>query len=82
MPNTLTPTDEAALIAWVRQAAASGHGRAIRQKARLSQAEMGRALGVTHAAVNGWETGRRSPSGAVALRYGELLRTLERVSIP
>ena len=44
----------------------------------LTQGEVARAVGATPAAVSGWESGRRMPSGQMALRYARLLDDLER----
>lgn len=48
--------------------------RDLRRQSALSLAEVGRALGVSHAAVHRWETGRRIPRGDLAVRYLDLLR--------
>lgn len=61
----------------VRALTASGAARTIRTGARLSLSEVGAACGVGASAVHRWETGRRSPRGEAALRYGALLRALQ-----
>lgn len=61
---------------------ASGRGRTVRAAARLSQSDVARAVGATHAAVSAWECGRRKPKGDLALRYGALLDALRDVSGP
>ena len=47
----------------------------LRQSAAMTQAEMGAKLGVTAAAVSGWETGS-SPIGDLRVAYARMLRDL------
>ncbi len=47
--------------------------RNLRKRALLTQAEVGAALGVTHAAVSQWEAGNRVPRGDQAVRLLQLL---------
>ncbi len=47
--------------------------RNLRKKALLTQAEVGAALGVTHAAISQWESGNRVPRGDQAVRLLQLL---------
>jgi DNA-binding transcriptional regulator YiaG len=42
----------------------------------LSQADIGRHVGATVAAVSRWERGLRVPHGAAAIRYGQLIAQL------
>ncbi len=49
--------------------------RLLRVSADMTQVEMGAQVGVTAAAVSGWENGS-SPRGAVRLAYAKLLREL------
>jgi DNA-binding XRE family transcriptional regulator len=51
-------------------------GRLLREGARLSLRDIAEAIGVSHSAVAHWESGRRSPRGAVAERYAAFLRLL------
>ena len=51
--------------------------RHIRERAGLSQVDVGRALGVTREAVALWELGRRTPRPDTAIAYGALLDRLE-----
>jgi transcriptional regulator with XRE-family HTH domain len=74
----MTITDLARLTR-VRVAAANGRARALRQAAGLTQAEIAAAVGVAQPTVALWESGRRVPRGAAALRYAEALETLEAV---
>jgi DNA-binding transcriptional regulator YiaG len=60
-----------------RQAVSSGRLRRIRTAANLSQVELGRALGLTAAAVQRWEAGERMPRGGSAERLAVLLREIE-----
>lgn len=64
-------------LAEARKAARSGRGRAIREEACVSQAELARALGVSQATLSRWESGDRRPRGEAAERYARLLRKLE-----
>jgi DNA-binding transcriptional regulator YiaG len=63
----------------VRRLTRSGEAREIRERARLSQQEIATALGVSAAAIHFWETNERRPRGEAALRYGELLQSLDRL---
>jgi DNA-binding transcriptional regulator YiaG len=75
------PTKEArALLALVdaRKGCTTGENRRIREAAGMPRAAVGAALGVTTAAVAGWETGRRVPRGEPALAYAKLLRSLQK----
>ncbi|MFK8910865.1 helix-turn-helix domain-containing protein, partial [Streptomyces sp. YS-3] len=49
--------------------------RRLREAARLSKAQVARALGVSPSTVTGWETGR-DPSGELRTRYAYLLEGL------
>jgi DNA-binding transcriptional regulator YiaG len=70
MPSALAAAD-------ARRWAADGTARKIREQALLTQSEVAEQIGVTPAAVAAWESGRRTPSGLPARRYGELLRKLQ-----
>ena len=48
--------------------------RDLRRQSGLTQAEVGRYLGVTAATVQRWETGQRIPRGDLGARYLDLLR--------
>lgn len=78
--DSLRNVVEAVEIARVRGLARSGRARAIRQQARLSQAEIAQAVGVHEATIARWESGTRAPRGAAALRWGSLLRELVEVA--
>lgn len=61
-----------------RLAVESGRAREIRLRARLSQEELGSAVGVSAACVCRWEAGERLPRGRTAERLAGLLRLLEK----
>lgn len=66
--------------AQVRADLRSGRAREIRRRAGLTQAAVGRVVGVGQATVAAWETGRRVPGAAHAARLAELLWRLERLA--
>jgi DNA-binding transcriptional regulator YiaG len=57
--------------------AASGEGRAIRLRAKVSQAALSSAVGIEPSTVCRWEAASRVPTGQAAARWARLLRTLE-----
>ena len=59
-----------------RQFAASGAGRMIRQTARLSLAQVAKALDVNASTVFRWEAGDQVPNGERAIAYHKLMRRL------
>lgn len=63
---------------FARRLAASGRGRTIRHSAGLTCAEVGDQVGVNGATISRWETGKRTPRGEDAGRYGRVLASLER----
>lgn len=67
-------------IARARALARSGRGQEIRERAGVSRSELAKELGRHETTVARWEGGERSPRGAVALRYGQLLTELEQVA--
>jgi transcriptional regulator with XRE-family HTH domain len=71
----MTPRDLAD-IARGRALVASGDAGRIRVAARITQREMGAAVGVSPAAIANYETGRRTPRGDVARRYARALDRL------
>ena len=75
-----TSQDEVLAIAQVRADMASGRARIIRERARLSQSEMARAVGVHWTTVAHWESGRRVPRGPTAAQYAEMLRQLDKMT--
>ncbi|MGI8816115.1 MAG: transcriptional regulator [Pseudonocardiales bacterium] len=71
---------DAVALSWVREETVTGRARRTRERARLSQRELARGVGVAVATLQSWEQSRRAPRGAPALRYAALLRALARVS--
>jgi DNA-binding transcriptional regulator YiaG len=71
--------DAVVALARLRADMASGRARAIREHARLSQAEAARAVGAAQNTVTDWESGRRRPRGEVAAAYAALLGRLEEI---
>lgn len=69
--------DSAVTLARLRADVASGRAREVRERSRLSQAEVAEAVGVTQPTVAGWEAGRKMPHGERAARYADLLARLE-----
>jgi DNA-binding transcriptional regulator YiaG len=67
-----------ALLARTRDHCRTGRARAIREASGLTQAEIASPCNVTAGAIYHWETGGRVPRGEAALRYGRLLRDLEK----
>lgn len=68
-------------LAEARLRASSGELGAIRQRVKLSQGAIGRAVGVSRATVCRWESGERAPSGEAAVRLAKLLRDLEAIAV-
>ena len=69
--------EETVALAQARLRASNGALSAIRQRAKLSQEAIGRAVGVSRVTVLRWENGERAPSGAPAVQLAKLLRQLE-----
>lgn len=68
---------DAVLISEARRLSESGEAARRRQLARLSRGDVARAVGVKPETIGRWERQERRPTGAAAVRYGELLRGLE-----
>lgn len=64
-------------LAEVRQLISSGEARRLREQAGMSLSETAMACGVDTSTVWLWETRRRRPRAAGALRYLEVLRRFE-----
>jgi transcriptional regulator with XRE-family HTH domain len=71
-------TKEVVAVSDTRHAAVDGRLRAVRLKAKLSQADIARAIGVTEATVSRWEAGVRRPRREEAIRLAALLEVLEK----
>lgn len=54
----------------------TGRSKRLRQAARLTQADVARAVGASRCAVASWEDGRRRPKGDQASQYGAFLESL------
>jgi transcriptional regulator with XRE-family HTH domain len=74
-----TIMNEVLAVAQLRADLATGRARAIRERARLSQAEVALALGVEQPTVARWEGGRM-PRRELAARYAEFLGQLDRMA--
>jgi DNA-binding transcriptional regulator YiaG len=65
-------------LARVRELAASGRARLIREQARLSLSDISNVVGVDKTSIFRWETGKRRPTGQAAVRWLRLLEELLR----
>ncbi len=72
-----TSVKELEALAVLRQACVTGQALEARERAGISLAEAARAAGVSAPTLSRWETGRRLPGGAAALRYAGVLNTLQ-----
>lgn len=73
-------TEQILLLTAARRHAADGSGRAIRQAAKLTLAEIAAAVGVSEPTVSRWEEGLQKPRTAAGLRWAELLRELDKAN--
>lgn len=64
-------------LAAARAHAATGTGRTIRQRHRLTLVEVADAIGIDQPMLSRWERGERRPKGEAALRWVDLLADLE-----
>jgi transcriptional regulator with XRE-family HTH domain len=71
------PMNDLGALVLARQYCADGRAREIRQAARLSLADMARAVGCSLEALSRWERGERRPTRALAVRFGRVLIDLE-----
>lgn len=71
----MTLAEETQLAAAARTWIADGTAQEVRERARLSYAEMGQLAGVTPRTVARWEAGTR-PRFEEAVRYAQVLRTV------
>jgi transcriptional regulator with XRE-family HTH domain len=60
---------------WLR----TGRARALRERAGLSQADIGRAAGTDPAQISRWESGKAAPHRRYALRLAGLYDGLEEI---
>jgi DNA-binding transcriptional regulator YiaG len=75
---TQTQVEAVVQLAEARRYAATGKGRRIRLKARLTLSKIGEAAETSYVNVLRWENGDRLPTGAAGIRWGRVLRLLER----
>lgn len=52
--------------------------RRVREAARVSRRDVGRALGKAHTTISRWESGEAVPGAVDAVRYLRILRQLEK----
>jgi DNA-binding transcriptional regulator YiaG len=76
----MTAAEEVLSVAQLRADVLSGRARAIRERAHLTQAEVGRAIRASASAVTQWEAGRRLPRGRLAVRYASFLWDLDQAT--
>ena len=74
-------TEEALTIVRVRGWLRSGRAREIRQRAGLSQSDVGRAVGTDYSQVCRWETGKAVPVRGAVLKLAELYDGLQRLAV-
>jgi DNA-binding transcriptional regulator YiaG len=67
---------QALALVWLRQLAASGEAKAIREQAGLSIREQAAAIDASPSALFRWENGERIPRGDAAVRYAKFLEQL------
>lgn len=70
----------AIVISQMRRKLKDGTARAQRLEMRLPQEELARAAGISRAAIAAYESGRRSPRAAIALKLAVIFDALERAS--
>ena len=73
-------TNDAAHLAKIRIATASGEAKSIRESRMLTLTDVARTCGVDQSTVWRWENGHRAPRGSAALRYAKLLDVLRQVT--
>jgi transcriptional regulator with XRE-family HTH domain len=71
--------EEALAVARVRSWLRSGRAKTIRKRARLTQADVARAVGTDHPQISRWESGLYSPARGTALRLARLYEQLEEI---
>jgi transcriptional regulator with XRE-family HTH domain len=75
----MTPAEEALTVVRVRSWLRSGRARAIRQRAGMSQADAGLAVGTDHAQISRWESGTSVPARDSTLKLACLYDQLEKI---
>lgn len=61
----------------IREMAASGEARLIREKARVSVAELAEIVGINRTTLWSWESGQHTPRGEKALEWQKTLTLLQ-----
>jgi DNA-binding transcriptional regulator YiaG len=79
MVCVMTAVTEVLAVAQLRRDLLSGRARSIRERARLSQADIAHAIGVDQPTVARWEAGRL-PRREYAARYADLLWQLDQMT--
>ena len=69
-------TDDLRRLGRMRELCASGQARVVRENARITRAEMARALGVTWVTVERWEKGAPPQNADMALKWLKILDDL------
>lgn len=69
---------ELLLLAWVRDACATGEALRVRVDSGLSQGEIAAVVPATVPSISRWENGERVPRGDAALAYARVLKRLRR----
>lgn len=69
-------------LARVRELCADGDAKAVRERARLSVADIARDINVARSLLGRWEDGTVRPTGKRALAYLELLEALDDLHAP
>lgn len=77
----LSPMTNSENIATVRRWCRDGTALRIRTQAQLTLADLARDVGVSYQTIRAWELGQRVPSADHAIRFGEVLEAVARVSI-
>ncbi len=72
-------TEQAVTLALLRRLVSDGTAKQLRERARLSLADVARAVGADASSVLMWERGRQ-PRAAAALRYAELIAALAEIA--
>jgi DNA-binding transcriptional regulator YiaG len=72
-------TEQAVTLALLRRLVADGTAKQLRERARLSLADVARAVGADASSVLMWERGRQQRAPA-ALRYAELIAALAEIA--
>ena len=73
----MTSIETLKALARVRAMAANGEARAIRTRHNVSLTEMADAIPAAIATLSRWEAGDRRPRGEAALRWLQILDSLE-----